>query len=231
MKAFAHAPAAVLVAVLVGWLAGCDARRSEADRAPGASAATDEASSSRPASRMPDALMVRFRERRGEGFSRESWEIEVLQMGGEVRVSGSLRTGSTIVPIYKPMTSPEYSEFWHWLAAYPLDRHQVRIDESASEADWRKTFEVDVVLGPRERWLTKNTWSHPLAPGEFVREIENRLHDMVLDLAETEVERLEATGGEVPAPAPATSEGIQKALDALDDAEPSNLPGGGAELE
>ena len=187
---------ALLATLALGSLSACNAPRS-AEGSPSTGTRSDDPPAERTGvashlGHVPDALLVRFREVKGEGFSRESWEIEVLQLGGDVRVNGSFRSGGSVIPIFRPMSSDEYAEFWRWIGAYPLDRHQVLVDESAPEAEWTKTLEVDVVLGPRRRWLSKNTWTHPLAEDEFVRDIENRLHTMVLDLAETEIDRVDA---------------------------------------
>jgi uncharacterized membrane protein YgcG len=148
--------------------------------------------------------MVRFRQVEGTGFDRESWEIEVLQMGADVRVRGSVRTGGNAIPIYRPMDAAEFRELWQWLRAFPLDRYQVRVDETAPEAPWTKSLEVDVVLGPEERWISRNTWTRPLLPDDWVRGVEARLHGLVLDLAEAEMDRLRAQppAGGVPPPGP-----------------------------
>ncbi len=183
-------------------------------------------------SRLPDALMVRFSETSGTGFAREGWELEILQMGEDVRVQGSFRHGNTAVPIYRPMGPIDYSELWDWLSEFPLDSHQVQVDETVADADWKKSLEIDVVLGQSDRWISRNTWTRPLAPGEPVREIEARLHDMILDLAEEEVARMSVAVDTVGATGAAgLDEGVRRAIEALGDAAPENLPGGISDLE
>lgn len=151
-----------------------------------------------PAPRLPDALMVRFQEVKGEGFSRESWEIEVLQMGGDVRLRGAIRTGGTSVPILDVMTTQDYVEFWDWLKTFPLDKARPAEDPAAPKAEWRKTLSVDVVLDEETRWKSRTVWTRPLQNAPWVASIEQRLHDLALKLANREVERQEreaATGG------------------------------------
>lgn len=141
--------------------------------------------------RLPQALMVRFQEVKGQGFSRESWELEVLQMGGDVRLRGAIRTGGASVPILDVMTPDEYQQFWEWLRSFPLDRARPAEDPAAAPADWRKTLQVDVVLDEETRWKSRTTWTRPLADAPWVASIEARLHDLALDLANREVQRQE----------------------------------------
>lgn len=151
-----------------------------------------------PAPRLPDALMVRFQEVKGEGLSRESWELEVLQMGGDVRLRGAIRTGGTSVPILDVMSTQDYLEFWEWLKTFPLDKARPAEDSSAPREGWRKTLSVDVVLDEETRWKSRTVWTRPLQNAPWVASIEQRLHDLALKLANREVQRQEreaATGG------------------------------------
>jgi hypothetical protein len=169
----------------------------------------------RPKSLTPEALMVRFKEVKGTGFSRESWEVEVLQMGGDVRVRGVVRTGGQSVPVYRTMSNEEYVEFWHWLKEFPIDRARLTEMESAPPAEWRKTLDIDVVLGPEERLRSQNTWSRPLAGAAWVDQVEARLHSLTLDLAEEEIRRMKSQP--VDEDKEAVREAVQNVLDDLTD--------------
>ena len=168
-----------LIAMSIG---GCDAERVPPE---------DLNFDRRPTSDLPQALMLRFAEVKGEGSARESWEVEVLQMGGEVRVRGSVRTGGIAVPVYDVMQPEDYVEFWSWLRSFPVDRAQLVEDESFPETDWRKSLQVDVVLDEQTRWRSRNSWKRPLLGTPWVDRVETRLHDLALNLAYREVDREE----------------------------------------
>jgi hypothetical protein len=184
---------------LVLALAGCTERRE---------AVPDIAPRSR-GPRLPQALMVRFQEVKGTGFSRESWELEVLQLGGDIRLRGAIRTGGSSVPLLDVMTPEEYEQFWDWLKTFPLERARPAEDPSAPKEEWRKTLAVDIVLDEETRWKSRTTWSRPLADAPWVASIEQRLHALALDLANREVQRQEreATGGGPAGDAPSTDPG------------------------
>jgi hypothetical protein len=109
------------------------------------------------------------------------------------------------------MTASDYVEFWDWISALPLDRHQVEEDPSAPQQGWRKTCTIDVVLGPDRRILAENRWTRPLRSPPWMDELETRLHRMALDYAE------EAIGQSVPASEDTVDldDGIRRALEAL----------------
>ena len=199
-------------------LAGCE---SSADRVPFEG---DDRSRTGTIAGTPEALMVRFREVRGFGSSRASWELEVLQLAGDVRVRGSIRTGGSSIPILHEMEPEEFLEFWEWLKPFPVDRVQLEADETRPEEGWRKSLDVDVVLDDETRLVSRNTWTRPLLGAEWVADVENRLHAMALDLADSEMDRLESE----PAPEPAEDDRAEddwpppeRLLDALDEADPN----------
>ncbi len=188
----------------------------------------DDAPVRRPTSQAPDALMVRFEAVKGTGSTRESWEIEVLQMGDDVRVRGSVRTGPRTIPVLHTMTPGEYVEFWQWLARFPYDRARLVEDETAPATDWRKTLQVDVVLGPEERRQSRNTWTRPLVEATWVDEMEHRLHDMTLNLAEIELTRQMTEDLEED---PIVGNTARDAMKILGEGEESNLPGGSPDVD
>ncbi|NNE42909.1 MAG: hypothetical protein HKN12_01760 [Gemmatimonadetes bacterium] len=216
----ARAVRGTLVAVLLA-VAGCDVPHEEIE--------IPEEILSRPASpavSVPDAFLIRFQDVRGTGFSRESWELEVLQMGGDVRVRGTLRTGGRSVPVYRPMDHDEFAQFWDWVRQFPLDGFRVQEDPSAPDAEWRKRLKFDAVLGPDQRWLCENEWNRAPLEAPWLAAIEDRLHLMLIELAESELDREEA----LPAEDPAVT-GVQRAMEALGDAEATNLPGGSPDVD
>jgi hypothetical protein len=171
---------------------------------------------------LPDALLVRFEARRGKGLSRESWEIEILQMAGEVKVRGSLRTPESAIPIYRDMSPLEYSRFWSWFRSFPLERVVIDPPPGAAEQDWVKTLNLDLVLGS-DRIRSNHTWRRALREGNWLGELENRLHVMVLDYAEEELDRI----GSAPPAARQTTDAVREALETLgEDPSSPDLPGG-----
>jgi hypothetical protein len=200
---------AALLVLVAGTPGGCgDTAREDLERYDRAMREEEEARSNS----FPDATMIRFREVRSEGFERESWELEVLQMGDDIRLRGSIRTAGSSVPIYQRMGSTEFSKLWTWLERFPLDGHRVAVRETVPEEDWEKTFELDVVLGPDRRLLCRNTWTRPLQETDWVRLVEDHLHAMTLSLAEKEVGRMESEPEAVPTPAPAETLRAMEAL-------------------
>ena len=148
----------------------------------------------------PDALLIRFENVHGEGMARESWEIEVLQMGADVHLRGSLRTAGVSVPVFRPLSPVEYDAFWEWVSGFPLA--DLRVQEGAVEfvAPWRKTFEIDVVL-PDQRIRSRNRWTRPLDGVDWVTEVESHLHQMLLDCVDEELSRQrEAPAGSTQVP-------------------------------
>lgn len=168
--------ALVLAAALV--LVGCESREAAERRALSA----EEAARGAPMrGDRPDALMVRFQEVRGTGFPRQGWEIELLQLGGDVRLRGAIRSGEQPAPVFGVLPADEYVELWSWLAGLPLDHFQVVQDSTAADPGWKRTLEVDVVLGPDRRILSRNTWSRPAVGAPWLDELEQRLHRLATE--------------------------------------------------
>jgi hypothetical protein len=142
-----------------------------------------------PAGNLPQALLVRFQETRGSGLEREGWELEILQMGGDVVLRGQVRTDGTVVPIYRPMAPGEYSELWNWLRTLPFEGWEPRLDETAALAEWRKSLHADIVLGADRRILLRRRWQRPLVGDSWVSDLEGRFHSLALDLAREELAR------------------------------------------
>lgn len=186
------APAAVALVTLA--LIGCESR---SDRLP---EDVEDRSRVRAVARTPEALMVRFRNVRGVGSERESWELEILQLGSDVRVRGAIRTAGTSIPIFHAMEPQEYVEFWQWLEQFPVDRARFSQDETQAEPGWRKSFDVDVVLNNETRLVSRNKWTRPLLDAAWVEDVEGRLHTMALNLAHAELDRMESgAAADVPA--------------------------------
>lgn len=143
----------------------------------------------RPSSQLPQALMLRFSEVKGSGSAREGWELEVLQMGSDVRVRGAVRTGGATLPVFHVMEPEDYLELWTWLRELPIDRARLIENESAPTTDWKKSLHVDVVLDEQTRWKSRNSWRRPLRGAVWVDQVETRLHDMALTLADRELDR------------------------------------------
>lgn len=210
-----------LVAVLAAvWLAGCGGAREER------TVPSQEQAAGRVApSDMPEAFLLRFEHAEGTGFSRESWELEVLQMGSDVRVRGGVRTAGSYVPVFRTMSSAEFAEFWQWVRGFPLDGNEVVEDPEAPATGWRKRLKYDAVLGADRRELCDSEWTRRPTGAPWLQVIEDRLHLMVLDAADAEVARARSeASGPVPPQGAA-----RKALDALGDGEITNLPGGSPE--
>jgi hypothetical protein len=162
---------------------------------------------------LPDALLVHFESSRGQGLSRESWEIEILQMREEIKVRGSVRNLEAVIPIYRNMSRFEYTELWNWLGRFPLDSLRIEPDPDAPEEDWRKTLQLDIVVDPETRIRSRNSWTRPLLGASWIQEVEDHLHLMTLDYAEEELERIRSEppeGGE-------TRDAIQDVLKELGD--------------
>lgn len=149
---------------------GCESREAAERRAE--EAATEKTV---PRGNRPDALSIHFQASRGAGFSREGWELEMLQLGGDVRLRGSIRRTGQIVPVYGTMDESEYAEFWAWVAGLPLDGFRVAEDSTAAPDGWSKRLEVDIVLGPERRIVSRNHWTRPLEDTPWLAELENAL--------------------------------------------------------
>jgi hypothetical protein len=199
-------------------LAGCESGRREAQ-------VPEEKAAAEPTVRvsLPEAFLVRFETVSGSGFSREGWELEILQMGGDIRLRGSLRRQGSAVPVFRPMDGAEFAEFWSWIEAYPLDGFQVRTDPASPEAGWRKRLKFDAVIGTDKRLLCDNEWTRPAVEAPWLADIENRLHAMLLELAERELAEVDTSETLTQA-----AEATQRALEALGEAPgpAAETPGG-----
>jgi hypothetical protein len=127
--------------------------------------------------------MVRFVASRGTGFTREAWEIEILQLGGDVRLRGSLRAAADVVPVFGTLSEPEYVELWQWLAGLPLDGYRVVEDSTAAGDGWARRLEVDIVVGPERRILSRNAWNRPALQAPWLSELEGALHALAVEHA------------------------------------------------
>jgi hypothetical protein len=168
-----------------------------------------------PASDLPQALSLRLEQVQGPGFSRESWDLEVLQVGSDVRVRGGVRTAGSYVPVFRAMDPAEFEELWRWLQAFPLDGFRVTEDTTAAPEGWRKTLRYDAVLDADRRELSDSRWTRPPAGDAWVQGIEDRLHLMVLELAGRELEQMKRTAGVAD-----TAGVVQRALEAIGEAPP-----------
>jgi hypothetical protein len=173
----------------------------------------------RPAQDLPQALSLRFEHVEGTGFSREGWDLEVLQVGSDVRVRGGVRTAGSYVPVFRAMDPAEFEELWRWLQAFPLDGFQVTEDTTAAPEGWRKTLRYDAVLGADRREVSDSRWARPPANDAWVQGIEDRLHLMVLELAGQELEQMKRTAGVAD-----TAGVVQKALEAIGEVTPGASP-------
>lgn len=174
----------------------------------------------RPAANLPEASSFRFEQVEGTGFSREGWELEVLQVGGDIRVRGGVRAAGMLVPVFRSMDAGEFTDLWEWISAFPLDGFRVAEDTTAAPEGWRKTFRFDAVLGPEERRLSENEWTRPPTNAPWLQAIEDRLHLMVLELAGRELDQ----AGKAPAGVADSNGVVQKALEAIGDAPPPDPP-------
>jgi hypothetical protein len=159
---------------------GCEDRRDAELRA--ARAEADGRESPARGNR-PEALMVRFQAARGTGFAREAWEVEILQLGPDVRLRGSLRRGTDVVPVLGSLDEVSYLDLWQWLAGLPLDGFRVVEDSSAAGDGWTRRLEVDIVLGPERRVRSRNAWQRPPRDATWLSELEGTMHALAVEHA------------------------------------------------
>jgi len=203
------APLLLVPALLV--LSGCE--RSSRDAFP---REVELPPAARPMSDLPEAFSLRFEQVEGTGFSRESWDLEILQVGSDIRLRGGIRTAGSYVPVFRSMDPGEFSEIWQWVHAFPLDGYRVKVDSTAAPTGWRKTLRYDAVLGVDRRELSDNQWTRPSVDAPWLQAIEDRLHLMILELAGKELDSAEQAG-----PVVADSSGVlQKTLQALGEGAP-----------
>jgi hypothetical protein len=179
---------------------GCEGRRAAERRATIAEEAGREAIRRGD---LPEALMVRFQEVRGSGFPRQGWEVELLQLGSDVRLRGAIRSGTQSAPVFGTLAEGDYVDLWSWLAGLPLDRLRVVQDSTVAPTDWKKTLEVDVVLGPDRRLVSRNTWTRPALGAPWLEELEARLHRLAIE---------HAVRPDTTTAADSTREAVEKAL-------------------
>lgn len=159
---------AVALIALALTLSACESRRAAERRA-------EQARASGPIlGQRPQALMVHFRASKGTGFSREGWELEILQLAGDVRLEGSIRSGTQAGPVYGQLPPAEYAELWAWLSGLPLEGFKVQQDSTADDG-WSKSLDVDIVLNDR-RIVSHNQWTHRAVGAPWLDELEERMH-------------------------------------------------------
>ncbi len=166
----------------------------------------------------PDALMIRFQATRGAGFSREGWELEMLQLGSDVRLRGSLRSAGKIVPVYGAMDEAEYADFWSWVAGLPLDQYQVAEDSTAASDGWSKKLEVDIVVGPERRIVSRNSWTRNPKDAAWLAELESTMHALATEHAAP----ADTTSAQPDSTREAVSKAIEDAMQALKGTRPGD---------
>lgn len=171
-----------------------------------------------PASSLPEACMIRFEQSKGAGFSKEGWQLEVLQIGSDVRVRGEVQAAGSYVPVFRTMDQTEFAQLWDWVSKFPLDGFRVVEDTTVAPEGWRKRLQFDAVLGPDKRELSENEWVRPPTNAPWLQSIEDRFHLMALDLAGKTLKEEKAV-----APVPDSTGVVRKTLEALGDL-PSTSP-------
>jgi hypothetical protein len=156
-------------------LGGCESRRAAERRAEAAQAATAMLGN------RPQALMIHFQAAKGTGFAREGWELELLQLGGDVRLEGSIRSGAQAGPVYGKLSEPEYAELYAWISGLPLAGFHAQDDSTVADEGWKKSLDVDIVLGPDRRIVSRNRWTRRPAGAPWLDELEERLHRIALE--------------------------------------------------
>ncbi|MDP6461634.1 MAG: hypothetical protein QF819_08205 [Gemmatimonadota bacterium] len=180
---------------------------------------------------VPEASFLRFRESRGAGLDRESLEIELFQLKGDVvRVRGSVRVGMASVPVSSTMTATEYAAVWQRVKDLPLDNLRAEEDSRVDPPGWTKTASVDIVIDDTTRLKSSATWKRPLVDESPLLELEARLREVLLAYSEAEIAHIHAEGpGDLPDVGILRDKAIRRAEEALGDALPENLPGGSPE--
>lgn len=104
--------------------------------------------------------------------------------------------------MFRPLSRADYERFWTWMKSFPIEDLEVEESVGEPEESWQKTFEIDVVL-PGKRIQSRNRWARPLHGNAWITEVENHLHQMLLDYVEEELR--EPHGGTDSSAAPGTS--------------------------
>jgi hypothetical protein len=141
---------------------------------------------------LPHAGFVRFQQTKGEGLSRESWEIEILQADSDVWIKGAVRSQGRSVPFKETMSLAEYHDLWTWIRGLELDRLVAHEDSSKAPGEWKKTLVVDIVETADRRILAKSVWSRPLLGQPEIHALEQRLNQLLVRSSERELQRMVA---------------------------------------
>jgi hypothetical protein len=180
----------ILGIVAVAALAGC---AKEGERAGSKSGSTDSvrALDAETIRRdLPHAGFIRLQQTKGQGLSREVWEVEILQADSDVWIKGTVRSSGRAVPFKEPMPLAEYHDLWTWIRGLELDKLVVHEDSSAAPGEWQKTLVVDIVESSNRRIRTKSTWARPLLGQPQIHELEKRMNDLLVRSSERELKRM-----------------------------------------
>jgi len=141
---------------------------------------------------LPHAGFVRFQQTKGEGLSRESWEIEILQADSDIWIKGAVRSKGRSVPFKETMPLAEYHDLWTWIRGLELDKLVVHEDSTKAPGEWKKTLVVDIVETADRRILVKSVWSRPLLGQPEIYEMEQRMNQLLVRSSERELKRMAA---------------------------------------
>jgi hypothetical protein len=180
-------PSAALAAAALLALSACSARVDDAPQTE--SDAAQEAASRRLLSELPHAAFIRFDESRGEGLSRETWWVEILQADRDIWLSGALRSANRAIPVKEAMSVDEFHELWKWLDSLQLDQAQLVEDAEAPASEWKRSLVIDVVESKDRRTRVRTSWSRPLLGHPEIVELEKRLQNLLIASSERELQR------------------------------------------
>ncbi len=183
-------------------LLGCG-NRDEVARA--ALEAANASAGTRLVRELPHAAFIRFERTKGEGLSRESWAVEILQAETDIWMTGSVRSGGRTVPVKESMPVDEFHELWTWVRGLGLDRLQLEEDASAPATNWKKSLVIDVVESSNRRIQSRHEWARPLRGHSEIEELEKRFQNMLVASSERELERQKAETDSVNAAAAAAA--------------------------
>lgn len=177
------------IAAAIVALSGCG-QNDRAGGAIGSADSTAELNSKAMLRELPHAGFIRFRQTRGQGLSREVWEIEILQADSDVWIKGSVRSSGRAVPFKESMSLAEYHDLWTWIRGLELDTLVVHEDSTKAPGEWQKTLEVDIVESSNQRIRAKSTWSRPPLGQPQIYEFEKRMNDLLVRSSEHELKRM-----------------------------------------